>query len=58
MRRYLIIILLCLAGAIPALAQKDSDFPPRPAPPKLVNDLAGVMSADERELLESKSPRF
>ncbi len=58
MRRYLIIFCLLLAGAMPALAQKDSDFPPRPGPPRLVNDLAGVMSADERALLEEKALAF
>ncbi len=58
MRRYIIIIILLFTGAMPALAQKDSDFPPRPAPPRLVNDLAGVMSADERALLEQKALAF
>ena len=58
MRRIILAIAVLLSCAIPVFAQKDSEFPPRPSPPKLVNDLAGVMSADERELLEQKARAF
>jgi uncharacterized protein len=34
------------------------DFPPRPVPPHLVNDLAGMMSEDERAIIESKLIAF
>jgi uncharacterized protein len=57
MRRIGLIILLCTCF-IPAFAQNDKDFPPRPNPPKLVNDMAGVMSADEEALLEQKVEEF
>jgi uncharacterized protein len=57
MRRLSLVILLC-ALILPAFAQNDKDFPPRPSPPKLVNDLAGVMSADEQALLEQKAEQF
>ena len=36
------------------LAQTDKDFPPRPNPPQLVNDLAGVLNASERADLEQR----
>jgi uncharacterized protein len=58
MRRIFIIIALFFACAAPAFAQNDKDFPPRPNPPKLVNDLAGVLSADEAALLEQKAEEF
>lgn len=34
------------------------DIPPRPSPPRLVNDFAGVLSATEREALERKLVAF
>jgi uncharacterized protein len=58
MRRLLFITALLLACAPALLAQSDKDFPPRPNPPRLVNDLAGVMSADEQALLEQKAEAF
>ncbi|MFD2999975.1 TPM domain-containing protein [Pontibacter toksunensis] len=36
-----------------ALAQ-NSDFPPRPNPPRLVNDMADMLSAEEEQALEQK----
>jgi uncharacterized protein len=36
----------------------DKDFPPRPNPPKLVNDLANVLSADQFASLEAKLEDF
>lgn len=51
----LAVLLWVLLPALPALAD---DFPPRPSPPKLVNDLARVLSADEAALLEAKLVAF
>lgn len=48
---------LLLATFLPLLSLAD-DFPPRPSPPRLVNDLAGVMSRDEAGLLEQKLVAF
>lgn len=36
----------------------DSDFPPRPQPPRLVNDLAHTMSEDQVALLEQKLLKY
>ncbi|UOR04473.1 TPM domain-containing protein [Hymenobacter aerilatus] len=44
-------LLLLLCSWLPAAAQT---IPPRPNPPRLVNDLAGMMSADEVASLERK----
>lgn len=35
-------------------AQADKDFPPRPNPPQLVNDLAGVLNLEEKADLEQR----
>jgi uncharacterized protein len=48
--------LICCSAA--SFAQRDSDFPPPPNPPRLVNDLANVLSPDEEELLEQKALAF
>jgi uncharacterized protein len=62
MRRLLVrivpLLLLFSSSVSIVYAQVDSDFPPRPSPSRLVNDLAGVMSQDERELLERKAFAF
>ena len=47
----LVVALLLLIGAGGAFAQT---FPVRPSPPRLVNDLAGMLSADEVVRLEAK----
>ncbi|HXH18473.1 MAG TPA: TPM domain-containing protein [Chitinophagales bacterium] len=36
----------------------NQDFPPQPSPPRLVNDFAGFLSADERTRLENKLVAF
>jgi uncharacterized protein len=46
-----VLLLLVLAQAAFA---SDKDFPPMPSPPRLVNDLAHTMSADEISKLEQK----
>lgn len=45
--------ILCLLLLIPALVWSQ-DIPPKPNPPKLVNDLADVLSADQEAALERK----
>lgn len=52
MLRYLSILLLSLV-CFTGLAA-DGDFPPKPQPPRLVNDLAGMMSPQEAAALEAK----
>ena len=47
----LVVLLLAVAAWQPLAAQT---IPPRPNPPRLVNDLAGLMSADEVAQLERK----
>lgn len=44
-----LVLLLCLA-----LAARAQDLPPRPNPPRLVNDLAHVMQPQEADALEQK----
>lgn len=44
-------ILLTVIGNVSA---KDSDFPRRPDPPRLVNDLAGMMTPTQQDELEQK----
>ena len=50
-RRALLLVLLWLLAAAGAGAQTT---PPRPNPPRLVNDLAGLMQAGEADALEQK----
>ena len=45
------IVLLC---SLFAFAQTDNGIPPRPNPPRLVNDLANVLSPDQEQTLEQK----
>lgn len=64
MRRYwfphglyaLLIVFLCLPFT--GMAQTDQEFPPVPNPPRLVNDLAGMMSPAEQQQLEEKLREF
>lgn len=50
--RYVLLFLVTFAS-LQSFAG-DKDFPERPNPPRLVNDLAGMMNADEQARLESK----
>ena len=52
--RYYILPLLVFTGII-GFSQ---DIPPRPEPPRLVNDLAGVLTADQVQQLERKLVNF
>jgi uncharacterized protein len=45
------LLLLFIAGSIPLRAQT---YPAIPNPPRLVNDFAGMLSADERQQLENR----
>jgi uncharacterized protein len=47
-------MLLMLLGLFAALSSAAQNIPPRPNPPRLVNDLAGMMQAGEAEQLERK----
>ncbi|QCR24164.1 YgcG family protein [Pontibacter sp. SGAir0037] len=53
MKQHILFLYFILAGIV-AYAQNNNDFPPRPNPPKLVNDFAGILSANERSALEQK----
>ena len=57
---FLVLVRTCCLVAmvsLPVFSFAD-DFPPKPSPPRLVNDLAHVMSADEANLLEQKLQAF
>lgn len=47
---WLWLVLLIISG----WQVKAQDIPPRPNPPRLVNDLAGILLGNEAEMLESK----
>jgi uncharacterized protein len=51
----LLLLLLCsLSAVLPLAAQDAGDVPPRPSPPRLVNDLAGLLQPEEVATLEQK----
>ena len=54
MKKYLFLTLICITTFLTGWAQEADDVPPRPNPPRLVNDLAGLLSPQEREALEQK----
>lgn len=49
-------LLVVLTGVLAQAA--DGDFPPRPEPPRLVNDLAGIMTTAQAQELENKLVQF
>lgn len=51
--KHSILFLYCCLLSILAFGQ-DSDFPARPTPPRLVNDLADMLTPDEEQALEQK----
>lgn len=57
LKRFLSITLLLFITGV-AFAQNAKDFPPRPEPPKLVNDLAGMMTPGQQEELEQLLVNF
>jgi uncharacterized protein len=54
MKRFLVILVLII-GSIAAHAQ---NIPARPNPPRLVNDLANVLSPEQRDILEERLVAF
>jgi uncharacterized protein len=54
MKAKLILPLLFMLAFVAAAFGADGDYPERPNPPRLVNDLAGVLSADQNQMLEDK----
>lgn len=52
LRNAILFLFFCYLPAL-ALAQK-SDFPPRPNPPRLVNDMANILTPEEEAALEQK----
>jgi uncharacterized protein len=55
MKKNFLLLLLChLVAWLPLAAQDASDVPPRPSPPRLVNDLAGLLQPEEVAALEQK----
>lgn len=54
---YYLTLLLCLM-ALPALRVNSQNLPERPNPPRLVNDLAGMLSPEEINALENKLVAF
>lgn len=53
MLRYLVVLLIAFISQISTFAA-EGDFPSKPNPPRLVNDFAGMMTADEQARLEAK----
>lgn len=61
LRHFSVRLLLCgifSLASIFSFAQNDSDFPPIPSPPRLVNDLAHTMNAEQVAELEQKLVDF
>lgn len=55
----LLSLLLLLPGFSPVWSATDTkDFPPRPSPPRLVNDLAGIMTPAQQDELERELVDF
>ncbi|WP_262908645.1 TPM domain-containing protein [Hymenobacter translucens] len=55
LRPWLASLLFLLLFSFPGLLQaQDGKIPPRPNPPRLVNDLAGLLRPDEEDALERK----
>ena len=48
------LLLAILFLSFSALAQVEKLVPPVPNPPRLVNDLAGLLSEEQKQFLESK----
>lgn len=58
MRRSLVLVLIMFL-LHPVFAQvNEKDLPPRPTPPRLVNDLADVLSPSQEQMLEQKLVAF
>lgn len=53
-KNFLLLFFYLLLAWFPLAAQDASDVPPRPRPPRLVNDLAGMLQPEEVAALEQK----
>jgi uncharacterized protein len=53
MKKYFLPLFFCLFSVI-GFAQDETDIPPRPNPPRLVNDLADMLNPEEEQALEQK----
>jgi uncharacterized protein len=51
---FLFIFFYAVLGLWAGWAQEQVEIPPRPSPPRLVNDLAGILRPDEVAALEQK----
>ncbi|TAH25255.1 MAG: TPM domain-containing protein [Cytophagales bacterium] len=51
-------LLLTIFGCIQFIVVFGQDFPERPSPPKLVNDFANLLSAEEQGFLENKLVQY
>ncbi|KAA5544260.1 TPM domain-containing protein [Adhaeribacter rhizoryzae] len=51
---FLLILFYAVLSLSAAWAQEGTELPPRPNPPRLVNDLANILSPDEEAALEQK----
>ncbi|RDC65974.1 TPM domain-containing protein [Adhaeribacter pallidiroseus] len=57
MKKYFFLLLYLLSFHL-AWSQDNAGIPPRPDPPKLVNDLAGILSPEEVQALEQKLENY
>ena len=56
--KYSELLILLIWLAFPLISHGQREFPARPEPPRLVNDFAGVLSADQQAFLENKLVSF
>ena len=56
MKHSILFLYFCLLSLL-ALGQ-NSDFPPKPTPPRLVNDMANMLTPDEEAALEQKLTNY
>lgn len=54
MKKHILLLLLYLTTTFTGWAQEADDVPARPNPPRLVNDLAGLLTPQEQQALEQK----
>ncbi len=52
------ILLFLFLGFVMSLRMLAAEFPPRPVPPRLVNDMAGVLTSQQADQLEQKLVAF
>ena len=57
-RRFILFALLWCGITTVSFSQSAKDLPPRPSPPRLVNDLAGMMTPAQQDQLEQQLVSF